>query len=262
MRTPPSRMKSSAPPLAGWARALVVLLLAVAIALPACRDETDGTAPISKEPLPEVSFGKRAQGYLLTWLDEDGAAHVETRATEVPVEGRDMVRVVFDDREEGQRDPIYVANLNRPGDDGEYIARSFARRDWESEIARRREKYLAKVRPTPIAPPDASEGPPNRADPPAKRGALTVIIYGADWCKPCHEAADYLRSKGVAVIVKDIVRDPRAQAEMRKKLERIGRRGGSIPIIDVGGQILVGYSRGALDRALSKTKSRRGGTTL
>lgn len=237
------------------------MVLLFAVALPACRDETDGTAPISKEPLPEVTFGKRSQGYLLTWLDDDGGTHVETRAADVPVEGRDMVRVVFDDREEGQRDPIYVANLNRPGEGGEYVARSLPRREWESEIARRREKYLAKVRPPPVARPDSSEGPPDDDDPPKGSDSLTVIIYGADWCKPCHDAADYLRSKGVPVIVKDIERDPRAQAEMRKKLEKIGRRGGSIPIIDVGGEILVGYSRSALDRALKKKRT-RGGTTL
>ena len=57
---------------------------------------------------------------------------------------------------------------------------------------------------------------------------LVVIIYGAEWCKPCHQAADYLKSKGIAYIQKDIDESREAAVEMREKLERAGRRGGSI----------------------------------
>ena len=39
---------------------------------------------------------------------------------------------------------------------------------------------------------------------PAAASDVTVIIYGADWCKPCHQAEDYLRSKGVRVVKKDV----------------------------------------------------------
>ncbi len=82
-----------------------------------------------------------------------------------------------------------------------------------------------------------------------------MIIYGASWCHPCHEAQAYLKSKGVAVVMKDIEEDPGAAAEMRQKLERSGQRGGSIPVIDVKGQILVGYSSGALDRTLARAQA-------
>jgi hypothetical protein len=39
----------------------------------------------------------------------------------------------------------------------------------------------------------------------------------------------------------------------------VNRRGGSIPIIDVRGQILVGYSPAALDRAVAQAMA---GTVL
>jgi glutaredoxin len=88
---------------------------------------------------------------------------------------------------------------------------------------------------------------------------VTVIVYGASWCRPCHQAEAYLKGKGANVIMKDIEEMPGAQAEMRDKLEKSGQRGGSIPVIDVRGQILVGFSPQSVDRALAKAKS---GTVL
>jgi hypothetical protein len=37
---------------------------------------------------------------------------------------------------------------------------------------------------------------------------------------------------------------------MQQKLARVGRAGASIPVIDLMGQILVGYSPGQLDNAI------------
>jgi glutaredoxin len=242
-------------------RRALVWFIAVACLLASCSERDDGTAPVTKETLPEVSIDGATPGLMLTWIDEEGRTHVELRVDDVPMKGRDLVRIVFDDRTDGQSDPIYVADLSRADASGNFVARSFPRRDWEAEIAKRRDAYLAKATPPPA--PDAPPGPDSDkgADKGADRGprGLTVIIYGADWCKPCHEAADYLKSRGIPVVVKDIERDPKAQAEMQKKLTGAGQRGGSIPVIDVGGRILVGYSRGALDRAL---KDAKGGTAL
>jgi hypothetical protein len=38
---------------------------------------------------------------------------------------------------------------------------------------------------------------------------------------------------------------------MSRKLEKAGTRGGSIPVIDVGGRVLIGFDPGALDAAVS-----------
>jgi glutaredoxin len=79
---------------------------------------------------------------------------------------------------------------------------------------------------------------------------VVAIIYGASWCKPCHAAEDYLKGRGVTVVMKDIEASEAAQAEMQQKLARVGRAGASIPVIDVMGQILIGYSPGSLDSAI------------
>jgi glutaredoxin len=77
-----------------------------------------------------------------------------------------------------------------------------------------------------------------------------VVIYGAEWCSACHDAARYLRRKGVPYVEKDIEKDADAAREMQAKLTRNGLRAGSIPVIDVRGKVMVGFNAGEIDAAL------------
>jgi hypothetical protein len=86
----------------------------------------------------------------------------------------------------------------------------------------------------------------------AKTGAVTVVQ------RTSKNQADYLKSRRVAFVFKDIDETPGAAAEMREKLTSIGRGGErGIPVIDVRGKILVGFHRADVDRALAKTSGRR-----
>jgi len=89
----------------------------------------------------------------------------------------------------------------------------------------------------------------------AKYRSVRATIYGADWCGACHAAEKLLRSKGVKVLVKNIEKDPRALLEAQRKIEKVGqRRIRKIPIIDINGRIIVGYSRRAVERTLEKAR--------
>jgi hypothetical protein len=52
-------------------------------------------------------------------------------------------------------------------------------------------------------------------------------------------------------VEKDIEQDPAAQQEMMVKAQRAGIPTGSIPILDVRGRILVGFSPPDIERALA-----------
>jgi hypothetical protein len=80
-----------------------------------------------------------------------------------------------------------------------------------------------------------------------------IVIYGASWCGPCHQAAAYLRSKNIAFIDKDIDEDAAAARDMQRKLAKSGMRTGSIPVIDIRGKILVGFNPRDIDAALGKS---------
>lgn len=238
-------------------RRAIVLLAALALALtPACgkKKTDDGTAPVAAGSLPALSIKDDTPELMLTWIDDKGDTHVVVHPPDVPAEGRALVRVVVADREAGTHDLFYVADLTKKRDDGSYDTHPMRRRAWEDEIEKRRAAYLAKVAPPPVQPTGSAA-----AQQPQQQSGVTVIIYGASWCGPCHQAADYLKRKGVPYVMKDIDETPGAAAEMRDKLARAGRHGGSIPVIDVRGEILIGFSPQALDRALAKASA---GTAL
>ncbi|AKT37661.1 glutaredoxin family protein [Chondromyces crocatus] len=247
----------------GWP---ISLLLGACLGTLGCSEKVDdGTSPRPLvTELPKIELQDDTPNLLLTWVDDKGETHVTMKPADVPAEGKPMVRVILSDREEGTRDTFYVADLTQKGESGSYVVKTMARREWEGLLEKRRAAHLAALAPPPppSPPPRASAGPQAGAAP-VQPGAgvqgVTVIIYGASWCRPCHDAADYLRRKGVTVVEKDIEKTPAAAAEMQEKLAKVNRRGGSIPILDVRGQILVGFSPGSVDRALAQAMS---GTAL
>jgi glutaredoxin len=235
-------------------RLLALLLVCVfAVAMPACKRSQ---AAASQDP-EAVSLVVRAdsEGLLLTWIDDKGDFHVETRVADVPMMGRDAVRVVDPNRDDGTHaDRVFVVDLRQARPDGTYPVRAMSRTDFEAlAVARRQDAgpTLASAGPpsSAAAAQDPGGGAPSQGNQPAARAAV-IIIYGAEWCGACHDAARYLRSKGIAFVEKDIEKDPAAAREMKQKLAQNGLRAGSIPVIDVRGKVFVGFNPHEVDDAL------------
>ena len=75
-----------------------------------------------------------------------------------------------------------------------------------------------------------------------------LVIYGAEWCAFCHTAMQYLDKLGVKYTYYDIDKD---LTKGREVIEKSGQTG--IPVLDIGGEIIVGFDRPKIDAAL-KTK--------
>lgn len=73
----------------------------------------------------------------------------------------------------------------------------------------------------------------------------TVTIYSADWCAFCRAAKDYFDKLGVKYTEKNVEKDPEAGLEAVSKSQQRG-----IPVIDIGGDILVGFDRQKIDASL------------
>lgn len=233
-----------------------ILLVLFAILLVACGNKKkDPTGP----DVPSIVLRDDSQGLLLTWIDEKGEFHVETRPKDVPILGRDAVRVVDPGKDEGTHEgKIFVADMRTPKPDGTYPVKTMTKAEFDQLAVARRQKHG----PTLADAPDAASGPialptfvPNNGNndpPPSNANRTAVIIYGATWCQPCHEAAAYLRKKGITYVEKNVEADAAAQKEMQAKLRGAGIPTGSIPVIDVRGKILVGFSPHAIDEALGR----------
>jgi glutaredoxin len=218
-------------------------------------DDRTGAAP-SRSELPPLELRDDTPNLLLTWIDEAGDFHVVQKIADVPETGRADVRVVVTTKEEGTGSHVYVADLRKKNPEGSYPVRSTTRAAWDEKGASKRKARLeALVPPAPSAPGSGSAPAPSEQPPAKLDGKIVAIIYGADWCKPCHDAARYLKQRGVTVIEKDVEKSDLVQQEMQTKLKRAGLGGASIPVIDVMGQMLVGFSPRALDRAVEAARN-------
>ncbi len=252
-------------------RQCFALCLVVALGAAGCKKPTtDGSGDNSTKPktneLPPLEVKADSPNLLLTWIDDKGDFHVEQKPADVPREGRSTVRVVVTTREEGTGALVYVANLDETNATGAYRLKTMPRTEWEELGAGKRKARLEALAPSALpsssgAPGSASaDGKAPGATPAGKTPATGVvaIIYGADWCKPCHDAERYLKQRGATVIMKDIDNNEVAAGEMHKKLAKVGRSGASIPVIDIMGQIQVGFSPAALEQALASARNAKG----
>lgn len=231
-----------------------VLLLVVCVAIGACHRSHASPTP-DDLPVPSIVVTPESDGLLLTWIDDKGNFHVEARVADVPIMGRDAVRVEDPNHDDSAHpDLVTVVDLRQTRPDGTFPVRSMTRKDFEAMAVARREKAgptLANGAPsTPAAP--AGSAASAGAGPSRQDARPLVVIYGAEWCSACHEAARYLRRKGIAYVDKDVEKDPAAAREMQEKLAKSGLREGSIPVIDVRGKVMVGFNPAEIDAALGE----------
>jgi glutaredoxin len=78
---------------------------------------------------------------------------------------------------------------------------------------------------------------------------IQVIMYMTDWCGYCRQAREYLHSLGVNLIEYDIEKDKGKREEMHK------RGGKGVPLIDVEGILIKGYSPELIKSAIEKKKN-------
>ena len=249
------RLASARVSVLGLVSWLALPCVAASIAGTGCKRKVD----VAAEAVPATpSVDDKSEGLLLTWIDDKGEFHTEQRVTDVSASGRDIVSVrVLDPAKEvaAGADRVFIADLRTAQADGTYPVRVATRAEFDDvAVARRAKSGIAVLAPRAAggaggAAADGGAGtdPQNPGDV-ANRPA--VIIYGASWCGPCHQAAAYLKQKGVRFVEHDIEQDSSAAREMRAKLAKAGVRGGSIPVLDVRGRILVGFDARAVDSAL------------
>jgi glutaredoxin len=74
--------------------------------------------------------------------------------------------------------------------------------------------------------------------------ARNVIVYSSPLCAPCERMKEYLRSRGVAFKVVDVMMDEDAAELLESKNIR------STPVLSVDGELVVGFQREPIDKLL------------
>ncbi len=73
----------------------------------------------------------------------------------------------------------------------------------------------------------------------------TVKIYSTPSCVYCKMAKDFFMKNNVAYEEFNVASDDRAREEMIQKSHQMG-----VPVIDIGGEIFVGFNRSEIAKAL------------
>ena len=72
-----------------------------------------------------------------------------------------------------------------------------------------------------------------------------IIMYSTPSCVYCKMAKDYFTKNNLAYKEFNVVEDEKAREEMVAKSHQLG-----VPVIDVDGEIFVGFDRAGLAKAL------------
>ncbi|MEG6612547.1 glutaredoxin family protein [Pseudoclostridium thermosuccinogenes] len=75
---------------------------------------------------------------------------------------------------------------------------------------------------------------------------MSVKVYSTPTCPWCTVAKNYLKSKNIEFDDIDVSQDREAAVEM---IQKSGQRG--VPVIDIDGNIIVGFNQAAIDKFLN-----------
>ena len=106
--------------------------------------------------------------------------------------------------------------------------------------------FVELAEPPPLSPAEARRSA--RADSSSGKSAesnRSVVLYSADWCGYCRQARRHLEDRRVPYELRDVD----VPATKEELLARTGGKG--IPVLDLDGRILRGYSRGSYDDLLN-----------
>jgi glutaredoxin len=97
---------------------------------------------------------------------------------------------------------------------------------------------------------DAGRPPNRQAKEKRSFQEIKVIMYMTTWCPYCRKAREYLNSLGVGLVEYNVEKDRDKAEEAKRK----GGGGGGVPVIDVEGIIIKGYSPELIKEAVEKRR--------
>jgi glutaredoxin 3 len=74
-----------------------------------------------------------------------------------------------------------------------------------------------------------------------------VVVFSTPTCSYCTMAKKYFRQKGVRFKDVDVSRDAAAAKDMQRRSGQTG-----VPVIDIGGKVIIGFDRVKIDRYLGQ----------
>lgn len=74
-----------------------------------------------------------------------------------------------------------------------------------------------------------------------------ITVYSTPTCVFCHAVKEYFKQKGIKYQEKDLTQDADASEWVLKHTGQL-----AVPVIDMDGEVIVGFDRHRIDEQLSK----------
>ncbi len=217
---------------AGKMRRILLFIFIVCIIFTSCKSNYQKTDVEEINP-PEIIVSKQNKNLIFSYIDKDGKFKDTQNIDDIPEESRKQV-IVFDISIPPQKrlshKIIYIADLTNPDANGRYRYNIASRYEFESALRE-------GIKPLPN-------------DSAKTQNSKSIIIYTTSWCGVCAQLKKFLKSKGVSFIDKDIEKDESALNEMLSKVKSAGLRSAGVPVIDLYGEIIVGFNKDLLESKL------------
>lgn len=75
---------------------------------------------------------------------------------------------------------------------------------------------------------------------------MTITVYSTPTCPYCKLVKEFLKEKNLAFTDVDVSADPESVKQMVKLSGQMG-----VPVIDVSGQVIVGWNKNALEEVIN-----------
>ncbi|MCC6809361.1 MAG: hypothetical protein IT381_18175 [Deltaproteobacteria bacterium] len=174
-------------------------------------------------------------GLLFTYLDETGAQQTTEKLDEIPSERRQAVRVIdlnVPPEARGAGKWIYLADLREAKPDGSYPYQALSAVKFDRAVA------TAPIR--------------HKVDEALAQSAKRVTVYSTSWCGVCSKAKAFLKAKKIDFVERDVEKDESAMVELAEKAKRAKVQPQGVPVIDVYGQLMLGFDEARLTELLAK----------
>jgi glutaredoxin len=184
---------------------------------------------------PEIEITKDRKDLLFSFMDNDGKLRDVSSIDKVPEDRRKqvLVRDLSKRPEEVKADQfVYVADLTA-AEGGRYRYAVVSRYSFDKRLL----DLEGAVE-------DLGDGGTVLRD---------VVVYGTSWCGACAQARSWLRERGIPFLDKDVEKDDKAQAELARKAKRAGISPSGVPVIDVRGNLMVGFDPVRIEQWLKGT---------
>jgi glutaredoxin len=181
-----------------------------------------------------VWFEKGNQAVIVTYPADRGVFKDTSKPEDVPEGSRGLVRIKLLEGPAAPAGQVWIANLGALEEKGRVKLEPIQRNMFE-ELA------LGEGLSSKVTLPEGIELPD--VQPPGEE----IIVYKTEWCGVCKQVMAYFDRKGVSYVAKDIEKDSGAAAELQAKAKAKGMKTGSVPVIDVQGELIVGFDRKRLE---------------